>query len=386
MPWWSNLSQEAGQEIQSSLALRWDGAPASLQFSAVGLPIQPRLQARLKVENLALAPWWAWMPADLALRPQQGWLEAELALVAQRASSHGPWDLALSGTTAVRDLGLWSAAGSPLASWKRLDVALEDVRPLQKQLHLGAVRLQGAEVHVRRQGDGALEWASLGVPAGKGSGSPASAGATGPPSEWQIRTREVAVQGLHLNWTDQTMRPSLQATVSPVDVRIAALSWPLREPTAFELAARVLPPAVAGRRGAAAWDLALQGSASAQAAQVNWRIGPADLAPWQPYLALLLRPAIQGTLQASGSGQWASGDKPRLQTLVRSLQVDDFQVRMAPPSGSPASASSEAPIAFKSLLLQGLQADWMTRRLALEQVTWREPAVQLKRARDGSVG
>jgi hypothetical protein len=294
-------------------------------------------------------------------------------------------------------MALLHPGGAPMASWQRLSVEIQELLPLQRRVHLGAVRLEGAQLHVRREAGGQLEWASLGQsgPPARPSNlaktserakpatpaaPPEPAQSSDSPAAWDVLTGPVVVDALQVHWTDQTMRPTLRASVNPLNLRVGALAWPTRGDVAFpfELDALLQPPDTrpAGRQVAV--PVNLKGTLSPQQAQLAWRLGPVALAPWQPYLRGLLEPALQGALTASGELDWAAGPRPRLQAAVRSFQLDDFEARQAP---------SNAPgLAWKSLAAEGVRVDVLARRAVVGQITWREPAVALRRGRDGSVG
>lgn len=371
LPWWSNRPADAQQEVQARLSSRINGAPVSLQASAWPLRAQAAVQARLDVSGLNLAPLWAWWPSDLPLRPQQGSLEARIDLRGEQAPG-GAWQWGVSGPVALNALSVVNGQGAPMASWERLELGLQDVRPLDKAIHLAGVRLTGGQVHVRRDRQGRLEWASLGQapPATPQASTPAGAG-------WDIRSGPVAVEGLQVHWSDQVPQPAVRARVSALDLRMDQLSWPVRAPSVFELKARIEPPGDQGVGPRPALSLALQGTASDEAARVSWRAGPLALMPWQPYLASFLQPVLQGTARAGGELQWAAGARPVLAASVRSLQMDDFQARF-PGAASP-------PVAWKSLAVEGLRADLLARRVEVGQVSWREPVVQAQRTQESAL-
>ena len=388
LPWFSTRVEDAGREVQASLSMRLNGAALGLQAQALPMRPQPSVQARLQVTDLGLSPLWPWLPPDLPLQPRGGRLDAALTLTAGQEAS-GPWSLALSGSTALKSFEWVNATGAPMASWDRLEVGLKEVRPLQQSVQLSGVRLQGGQVHVRRDARGQLEWASLAAPS---SGAPASAkarqvaapapGAAVPAAgggpDWELQTGPVAVEALQVHWTDLLPRPAVRAGISALDLNVDQIAWPVRAPSAFQVKARVQPPAAGPGRSPRAVEIDVAGSASDQAAQVSWRVGALALAPWQPYLATVLRPVLQGTARAAGQVDWAAGAQPRLRVAVRSLQLDDFQARVP--------SAELPPVAWASLSVEGLRADLQSRRLGVDQIVWREPAVHLRRGRDGSAG
>lgn len=377
VPWFSTRAEDAGREVQARLSLRLNGAALNLQAQALPMRPQPSVQARLQVTDLGLAPWWPWLPADLPLQPRGGQLDADLTLAAAQEAG-GPWSLALSGTTAVQSLQWVNAAGAPMASWDRLEVGLKEVRPLQQFVQLSEVRLQGAQVHVRRDARGQLEWASSPTSTTSTTLPKAAAPAAGGSPGWKLQAGPVAVEGLQVHWTDQLPRPAVRAGISGLDLHVDQIAWPVQAPSAFQLKARVHPPALGAARSPQPVDIDVSGSASDQSAQLSWRVGALALAPWQPYVATVVRPLLQGTARANGQLDWSAVGQPRLRAAVRSLQVDDFQAQLR--------ATAQPPVAWKSLVVEGLRADLLSRQLGVEQIVWREPAVHLRRGRDGGVG
>lgn len=386
VPWWSNRPEEAQREVQARLSVRVNGAPLSLQARGWPHRAEPAVQARLDVSSLNLAPLWPWWPDQLPLRPQQGTLEAQITLNARQVPA-GDWQWGVSGPVALNTLSVVNAQGAPMASWGRLEVGLQDVRPMEKAVHLTGVRLTGGQVHVRRDRQGVLEWAAVGGSAQSRqelstSSAPAPAPLPSPspsPSPgWDVRSGPVTIDGLQVHWSDQVPNPAVRARVSPLDLRIDQVSWPVRSPSAFEIEAHIEPPAGVGPGPRQPVRLALRGTASDEAARVSWRVGALALAPWQPYLATVLQPALQGVARADGELEWAAGQRPKLTASVRSFRLDDFEARF------PAAASP--PLAWKSLTVDGLKADLRARRVDVGQVTWQEPSVQAQRDSSGAVG
>jgi uncharacterized protein involved in outer membrane biogenesis len=386
LPWASTRPEDVEQAVQPRLSARLNGSPVNLEAQAWPLRKTPSFQGRLGVTDLSLAPLWPWLPPGVPLHPRNGQLSADISVRAEPASPQatGPWQLGLAGSASLSQMQLLHPSGDPMASWQRLAVDFQQIRPLQKQIRLGEVRLDGAQVHVRRDARGRLQWAALGQEgSSRQATAPAAASTPKPPqpspgsTEWDVRTGPVIVEGLQIHWLDESLRPALRASVNPLNARVEALEWPARQSSAFQMEAVVQPPqgTLAGPRGGL--PLALKGSVSLDEAHVAWRFGPAPLAPWQPYLRSVIQPALSGTVQASGAFDWASGDRPRLSAAVRSLRLDDFELRHAP--------VQTPPLAWKSLSVEGARVDLLAKRLQLGQVTWGEPAVALRRARDGAL-
>src|SRR5512145_815538 len=134
IPFLSSLPAHAEVKVAPELSMMVNGALLSLTGDA--LPFQGTHAAVLK-------------------------LDARLTIAFEQPPGSAPV-VKLRGSTAVRRLRLLDLENRPVLAWKRLGIELNEVQPLAPRIELKSVELDGADLHVRRDKTGAINFARLG--------------------------------------------------------------------------------------------------------------------------------------------------------------------------------------------------------------------------------
>ncbi|HEY6135218.1 MAG TPA: DUF748 domain-containing protein [Rubrivivax sp.] len=433
LPFLSNLPDDMAVKVEPRLAFVIEGSAVDLRGRSVPFAPDRETQLDIQLDDLPLARWWTYVPVQLPLRPEGGVLALDLKLQFAQPQGQVP-RVVLTGQSSLRDLGFRNQRGEPMLGFKRLTMQLDDVRPLERKIALGPVRLEGLEAEVRREASGQLEWATLMLPAGNPSApaaastaASASASATAaasgpqpapatPAGPWQLSAGRTELAGARVRWRDATLQPAAELTLEAVDLLLERVRWPSdgEAPVTGSLRLR------AGMHEVA--QLKVQGEASDKRARLTVEADAVQLSAAAPYLRSVLRPALEGRAKFAAGLEWAAGDTPRLALALDSLQVDGLRLfegaaakamlpardpavkpgsikRVAgrggarPGVGKPArKATPTAPrpqpgtlASIASLRIEDSSVDLLARHVSVGTVRVRQPAVKLQRLADGSL-
>lgn len=371
LPFLSNLPTYVDVKVEPRLAFQLNGSPFDSGAQATPFARSRHAALSLKVPDLDLAPWLAYVPRQAPVQPQRGFVSADLQVEFQLDAANRP-QVVLRGRAGARDLALADAAGAPLVAWRRLEVGLDDVQPLAATLRFASITLDGAALQVRRDAQGAVNLLALGAPAGKAAApaaqapaASASAPAAAGPGAWRVSVQHVALTDARIDWRDATTRPAAALSVTGLDVAAGPLAYP------FDAA---VPLKVSGRLAGAGAEPAtfkLDGSGTDRAARATLELGALDLALLAPYVAEHLTAPVNGRATLQAGLDWAAGDPPRTRLALHKLQLDDLRVGNA--------------ARLRGLSVADGSVDLLARDVQLGQVRLDRPALAVARKADGTL-
>ncbi len=350
-----------------------DGAPLSLRFGGTVFGAKPLLRVDLRLDKLALAPWSALQPKNLPVRLTQGTLDTTLHLQWPLRSPVGP---DISGQLRLRDVAL-ERAGQPLAQVHDASLALVSVLPLQRDVRLGQLTIDGVQARLDRAGLSAPAAAAPAQPPDSGAAAPASGasaasrageptvsvrperaaapakGAAKPaPAPWKLQLAGARLQDAQFQWHDATVHPQVDWALRMPRLTVGPVQWPL--PAAGAAHPVRASAELQGPRG-----LSLQLQASADAAGVDVGVDLQGLDPRlaQPYVEPWLHggPLPSGTLQARAHVGWKD---QALRVALNEAQWKDFSWQ---PTGADAGQGPRA----KAVVLRDASLTWSRRPSAL---------------------
>jgi hypothetical protein len=354
VPFLSNLPAAIDTDVTPRLSFQLDGTAFDSEAQARPFAAQRPTQAQFKLNGFDLAPWLGYWPDALPVKLQRGRVSTDLAVHFQAPPDQPP-SLRLSGHLNAQDLALTDRAGAALLSWTSLDVALDDVQPVARQVTLGAVTVDGLTLDLSRDAQGRLSLAQLAAPAEAGSSAPAAAlastsasastaAAAPAPPDWQIQVGAVALHGTRLRWRDASTQPAAALTLAGLDLALGAVHWPLSAPVTLQLSTALHG---AGDDSPAQGRLTAQGKASDRSAQVDLQITDLALAALQPYLNATLKPQLGGALTASGQLRWAAAadqQPAQLQLDLKQATVDTLKLTERSPGATALAAIGQLQI------------------------------------------
>jgi uncharacterized protein involved in outer membrane biogenesis len=247
MPFLSNLPSKREIKTSPHLAFRLNGS--SFDTAAEGTPFAKtrKTDASIALRGLDMKPYLGYWPASLPFRLQSAVLHADVKVAFEQT----PATLVrISGTVTADKVLLLDAktsapnstsgtsaqnpASSPeLLAFDRLQISMDDVRPLDQFIKLSSVELTAPTLSVTRDRAGQLNLlppesqnaiksiASDGRverTTGQNEQNPqARVAATPAPTPWTIRVDKVALRGGRVNWLDETL-------AAPARIRLGALT------------------------------------------------------------------------------------------------------------------------------------------------------------------
>lgn len=370
VPFLSNLESRRDVVTQPRLAFRLNGSEFDSSARTTPFADTHATQARLQMPAFDVAPYLPYWPAALPVRPLAGVLDIDLTLDFEQKAQP---QVRLSGSVGVSGLRVAEAgrdADAAWLGWERLQVALESVQPLARQVALGPVTLDGLRLAIDRdaQGRTSLQRMAdrLGAPApaapaaGTGSGGPAAA-----PAPWQFRMASFELKQARIDWRDAATRPATAVALTDLQLRLGSVAWPAMPPAAIEVVARL-----------ADVPLTLKGEVSDTQARLQLGLQGWPLAAVSSYMQQVLVPEVTGSLTADLALEWdAAREEQPMAARIQGGRLALEGLRVGP---------ARQPLAqWKALELTDVQLAWPASRLALGGVRLEEPRVQAGRDAEG---
>jgi hypothetical protein len=403
VPFLSNLKSKREVKTSPHLAFKLNGS--SFDTAAEGTPFAQthKTDATLTLRGLDLNPYLGYWPASLPVKLQAAVLHADAKVTFEQTPATV---VRISGTVTAEKVRLLTAqapgqppAAAPakkrggtgselppptrpdLLAFDRLQVSMDDVRPLEQFVKLSAVELTAPTLSLARDRAGRLNLLALsGAPVAikkgattqgseraagqndsKNPATPASAAsspaATAPAAKtpaatpWKVQVARVAVRDGRVNWLDETLASPADIRLGGLALNASAIAFPFaaNAPLKFDGSVGLEPPpappapakpaaqkpakpaaqAAAPAAPATPALLTFSGTATDQAAQVTANVAAWPLGMAAKYVGQFLLPALNGQLDAQLGVNWqaASGDKPQaLQMTAPQIALSEVQL------------------------------------------------------------
>ncbi|HEY2256687.1 MAG TPA: DUF748 domain-containing protein, partial [Variovorax sp.] len=153
VPFLSNLDSKREIKTEPKLAFVLNGSQFDSNAASTPFADDRKTEAHLKFDGLELAPYIGYIPAGLPVELRGGKLDADLSVNFEKTASTG---LKITGSVGAREIKLADSKGRDLLGFESLKIALTDVRPLDRVVHLGEIALAGPQLTVARDADGRL--------------------------------------------------------------------------------------------------------------------------------------------------------------------------------------------------------------------------------------
>ena len=384
LPFLSSLATQREVLVQPQLAFRLNGSRFDATASAAPFAQARRGELQLKLTALDLAPFLAYLPADLPVHLAAAVLTTDLRLAFDTVPATS---LRISGTLQADRVRLLATTpgvspGQELLALERLQLGIDELRPLERQARLGTLELLTPRFTLSRDAAGQLAVPGLtAVDATKREAiKPAATRPEGlnsaPYGGWSLSLARIDVRAGSVHWRDQSTVPAANLALQGLSLAATGLTLPVSQPLKFEAGAGLTAlPVPAGGAQPALARLTLTGQASDRDAQLAATVGDLPLTLGAPYLARWLQPTLAGTLQADLGLSWAAAGQSNagLQLAVNSLTVD----KMALLQGRTELAS------LRQLRLAQAQLDLERQSVSVGQLALRGPRTQVLREADG---
>lgn len=384
MPFLSSLKADVEVKVEPRLAFKLNGA--GYDSSAQATPFAPRRNGNLglRITAFEFEPYLGYLPESLPVRLRRGRVDADLALDFAAPADAAP-SVSLRGKVELADVAMDERGGAPLLAVKQLALALDDVQPLARKVALGALRIDGLELHLSRDAHGAMSLERLRPAAAPAAAPPASAAsASAAPMAnapaWQLSLASFDLAGARVLWDDAAVQPASAWALEDVTLSAYRLSLPSTAPMPFAFEAALRPQAASTTTLA---GIAVEGEATASAATAKLELSNVVLAAVAPYLNAAAQVQVAGTGAARGTLQWAAKSDDEAQRLVVSLAeltLDGLKVGL-PAAGKAARAVDM--LAAQRLQVKDMALDLATQSVAIASVKLQRPALALERSVEG---
>ncbi len=314
MPLLSNLPSQREIKTEPKLAFVLNGS--AFDSAALSTPFADdrKTDAQINFKDLDLAPYLGYIPSGLPVALQAGKLDADLKIDFAQTTTTG---LKITGTVAAHSIQLADSKARDLLRFDALKLALADVRPLERVVHLSEVALAGPKLVVARDAAGRLNLLPAGQAAGAAEKAPPAGGppngeagakpaAAGP--GWRLQVDKLALSGGEIGWRDQSVQPAAAIDMKQLQVDASAIVWPMEKPAVFNGSTAV---------GGAA--LKFGGEATDKVAKVQAEVEALPLSLAAPYLAQSLEPTLDGKLSGKIDVAW---NQPELKFKAGRVALD----------------------------------------------------------------
>ncbi len=230
LPSISNLPRDVEVYVLPKLTANIDGAPLAIKGRA--RPFEQRHDATLDIhfENVDLTRFVPYVPVDLKLKLHSALLGAKLRILFESAKDAPP-RLKVSGAAALKQVRADFPEAQPLLNLDRLAIDVDFADITNAQYRISDIRLEGAELNLRRATNGALEILGLMPPA---SPQPVAKPAPGS-TPLKLEVAALTIDGVRVNWLDAQVGQDIH--LSPLKLQARNLS--LAAGTAADLEASI---------------------------------------------------------------------------------------------------------------------------------------------------
>jgi len=228
VPFIANLPADVDISVQPLLQMLVDGSRVRIAGRAKPFAMPPESVIDLNLHQFGLPLYVGYVPVKLPVKIPQGALSSRLQVHFISALS-GP-EVRVSGDLKVDQLDVRDSEDTPLASFNRLSVGLDDLQPLRNIMHFGQIDLDGLTVDIVRKPDGATNLTSLAMNKPAAASARAAAARSTPAPAGAQATPAALGQSMVAAQPSATLSPNAAVT-------------PAQTPTAQPTAAQTPAPA-----------------------------------------------------------------------------------------------------------------------------------------------
>ncbi|WP_225781505.1 DUF748 domain-containing protein [Xenophilus sp. Marseille-Q4582] len=306
VPFVSSLKSQREVKVEPHLSFVLNDSPFDSSAFTTPFVDSRKTEARLDFSGFDLAPYLGYVPKGLPVQLQSGVLGARLKLEFEQAQ---PPVLRIQGEVTAERVAARDAQGRELLDFEALRLALADVQPLARRVHLAEVTLTQPRMTVARDAQGRLNVVPQGEPAAAAP-APAAPEPASPAAPWQAQVDRLVLQDGRIGWRDAAVKKGATVDLEALQLEVQAVHWPMTQPARFTGGFRI--------DGA---PFQLEGEGTDKAATVRAQVQGLPLSLAGAYLAETLAPAVAGKLDAQIEAQWAA---PALKLLARQASIDDL--------------------------------------------------------------
>jgi uncharacterized protein involved in outer membrane biogenesis len=223
VPFVSSIPYYTDVKVQPAFAALVNGAPVEIGGETKPFKDSRESVIHLEIDKLLIPKYLEYSPVELKFKMPSGQLDGELK--ASFGTSKGkPAVLSISGHLAVKELVLQEKNDSPIFSLPSLDLVIDALEVFASRANLKALKIQGPELHVTRNRDGALNLASLVVVKTQDKASEAKPEAKKESAPFVYHVDEVLLEQGKLHFVDQSLERPFQKRLENIRISIKGLT------------------------------------------------------------------------------------------------------------------------------------------------------------------
>ncbi len=386
----SNLDSQRDVVVSPRLAFVLNGGRLDSQVHLSPFGPSLKADAEIKIRQLDLAPYRAYLATDLPVQAHSAIVDADLRL---NFSQIPQTALALSGSVTVSQLQVQDLQGKPLFVADSLQIGLKELRPLERSVRLSAATLNAPKFHLVRAADGQLNFLpaasaqkneTQGVAASADSGSVSVQENIARPAKvpWTLQLDTLTLKDAALDWTDLATAPPTRLGLRDLQGTASKLQWPMKSAATLDLKTRLL--ALSSGDAAPTAHISLQGDGTWDAGKAQLEITDFDLGWVAGYVTPYLEPSLRGQASTHLNFAW---DGARQSAVVQKLALRDVAlvgdkvstVAQTNATGSYRGPSSADLPQFKLLELSDIRLEKQARSAYVGKVVLHKPSTGLRR-------
>ncbi len=174
IPFIANLPWAVDVYVQPLLEMVVDGSRLRIAGRTRPFANPPDSTINLNLHQLGIPLYVGYLPEKIPVRIPEGSFSSQLQM--HFISTPNAPEIRLDGEMAIDNLDVRDAANVPLIGFKHLAIALDEIQPLVKIVHLGRIYLDGLDLNLVRYAGGSNNFAAI----GQGKAPPRAAPAAPP--------------------------------------------------------------------------------------------------------------------------------------------------------------------------------------------------------------
>lgn len=374
VPFISNLPYHGHIYIQPALSARVNGTALELTGKSKPFSVTRETSLDVSVKDLDLPFYLRYVPVALPYRIASARLDLDADIAFAQPEGKRP-QISVQADAALKSMRITTPEDEALVAFERLAVRTHRIDVFGTAIGLASVRLEGADVNARRQGNGSLNLAMLGSTGANGgetaAAEPEPAAAKKSPAR-VVTIDRVELAGARLRFQDAAVTPAFETTLSPIDATVDGLTTAADAPPA-RLALTV--------RTDAAEALEIKGTVAAAsgAVAVDASLSAVPVARYAPYYTPAIDFTIPGGMLSMGAHVEVTPgtEGAAVNVSAGTLDVTSLSLRR--------SGSKEDFVTLPRLALRDAALDLARRKVSLGDVAVDKLHVVARRAKNGEV-
>lgn len=382
VPFIANLPADVDIYVQPLLEMVIDGSPMRIAGLAKPFANPPESVVDLRLHKLELQRYLGYAPKRIAIKVPSGTLSTDVQVHFVNASSPIARPvIRLSGAVSLDDLAVKDRADAPLLELLHAEVKLADVEPLENEIALSKIWIDGFVAHATLNNDGTTNFTSVigadnpppaAAPTAAISTAPLTQTAEAPAQKSQMDVSLVSFEMVNCGVKVTDNRNATPNALSLDDIHVAMQKFRTsgETPAPFDMGAKL------GKGG----TIAAKGALDLAQSQVT-----TDLSIDQIDL-----PGLQGFAQPTFAGNVASGKLSVQAKSVTHFAKGPFNVHVEPANISIENLKvddpkHETPIQWKSFTVAIGQVDLASHQAIVNEVHGDGINLLVRRGKHGEI-